>query len=244
MPLAVLAGLARRRAQPVFWFYENDSSDGTSTLLQGTTKWLEREGHEVQLLSETTAEPKGMVAERSSARCSRIAQCRNGLLGAALESLLGTPFALWLDTSVVVRPRDVRVLFEALDADPRLGVATGAAVMGDEQEKTNATTARTPLPLTPRSKSRVDLHAVPSRQCPRRCQRAQRARLCTPVTEGVGGWCWLRARLAASPRCGPRPCCGRWSSTDNLCEHVAFCARVRRRGTSSDRGGGCGRWFR
>ena len=67
MLLAVIAGLAPAGAT-VFWFYENDSSDGTSTLLQGTTKWLEREGHEVQLLSET--QPKGMVAERSSARAA------------------------------------------------------------------------------------------------------------------------------------------------------------------------------
>ena len=247
--LAVIAGLGRRRARPVFWFYENDSSDGTSTLLQGTARWLEREGHEVQLLSETTAEPKGMGSERSSARCSRIAQCRNGLLGAALESLLGTPFALWLDTSVVVRPRDVRVLFEALDADPRLGMATGATVMGDGPEKDKHyydTYAHTPL--TPRSrKAEWTYTPCPSRRCPKNeCQRAQRARFCTPVTPGgrrvvlvasaFGGIAAMRTEAMLRAW---------WSSTDNLCEHVAFCARVRKAGYKvAIVEASCGQWFR
>jgi hypothetical protein len=250
--MAVVAGLGRCRMRPMFWLYENDSSDNTPALLQATATWLRQRNHSVHLLSETTSEPQTMVSGRSSARCSRIAQCRNGLAGAALEVLLRTQIALWLDTNVVVRSRDVVALLSALQADPRLGVATGATVMGDGPYKDRHyydTYAHTPL-RSRRYKAtatRWSYTPCPSKLCPKpECKRAQQSRQCTTVTPG--GKCVVEVESAFGGFAAVRTAAmlqSWWSSESNLCEHVAFCQRVRSAGYRvSIVEAACGQWFR
>jgi hypothetical protein len=249
--LAVISGLGRRRRRPSFWFYENDSSDDTPMLLRGTVAWLETQGFAVTLTSEKTAEPAMKGGERSSARCRRIARCRNGLVGAALEELIKADLALWIDTNVVVRPRDVVALLAALQADSGLGVATGATMMGDGPSRgTHYYDTYAHSPVTTRRKSMPGgwtFQACPSRLCQKpKCKRAQQDRYCAPITPGgnrvvpvasaFGGFAAMRTAALLQAR---------WSSVNNLCEHVAFCAMVRQAGyTVAIVEQACGQWFR
>ena len=221
---ATAIGLAHYGFRPRFYFYDN-SSDGTPQCLATVAKTFD-----VRWCSEPLPEhvPRGGAA-RSSARCGRIALCRNALMGMAAADIQRARLVLMVDSNIFAGAGAVMELVRTALADPAVGLATACSRSAASPKHYYDTYAFWPCGL-PENAS-VMGNFCPMRECSdRNCQFRTRARFATlswsdvrpmQVWSAFGGMAVARpeAMLAA-----------RWSSKFDQCEHIAFCRDIRAHG--------------
>jgi hypothetical protein len=211
----VQAVLKKRNLAPSFYFYDN-SSDDTGSVLTGL------EG-DVCVVSEPFPLPTPPASgDRSSARCNRIAACRNALIGMARPTLLKSQFAILIDSNVYADTTALSRLVEFKMSSEQVGMATACTMSSTSLMHYYDTYAYCPLDAT----SAWKFVACPMKHCRRKeCAGAQRTMELNDapcrVKSAFGGLAVVDAAALLQ---------GHWESHKNQCEHVAFCQQLRSRG--------------
>jgi len=247
---AVVRGLAALGLAPRFYFYENDSIDGTVAALKAVVAAspvvasFVHERSRVPNAGQTNGASRDPNRERAragqpgkasrnpdrvTARTSRLAMCRNAVAGMAAAELSSATACLLIDTNIWLSAAHVVQLLEALALQP--GAAMVAACTLDAQCREGHyydTYAYTDLADPPGTSLHRYICPLPS--CTRCSTRRARAGRKTPLTPPVGpGPVHEVASCFGGLAAVRLPLRAWWSATDDLCEHVAFCERLRRR---------------
>lgn len=218
---AMQIGLAHWGLAAHFYFYDN-SKDRTAAIV-GKLKTR----FPITLESEPLPDhvPKGGTP-RSSARCNRIAACRNALVGMALDHILKAPFVLMIDSNIFAGSGALVELVHALYSDDRIGMATACTSSATNRQHYYDTYAFVPhnAPETHRAIGNV----CPMRECQERpCQVNTRwkwpalswsSKMPFDAFSAFGGMAVARPNALLRAR---------WRSEHDQCEHLAFCRDMR-----------------
>jgi hypothetical protein len=211
-----------------FYIYENDSIDGTDNFLHA----LQAGATDVTVLCEQLKHQKGTTAEfmRSSNRCSRMALYRNALVALAFAHVKTSAITLLVDTNVFFTQETIWQLVDAAITD---NVTLALACTEDVHHAGHYydTYAYVCVNDVADAFSRFRYNC-PLLECTHCCyhhdllsRRLHKFTLKTKrlheVHSAFGGLGVIQSRYLMRSA---------WSSTDGLCEHVAFCRTLRQHG--------------
>lgn len=221
---AVQIGLSHYGLAAHFYIYDN-STDKTAEIVRAFAN-----DFPLTFVSEPlpACVPRGGAA-RSSARCNRIAACRNALIGMGMRCVADAPFALMVDSNIFASANVVVELANALLTDATVGVATACTASATNPAHYYDTYAYQPLDA--QENHRIVGNVCPMRECPEQpCRTNRRWKWPTlswtsekplAVASAFGGMAAVRSGALMKSR---------WRSAFDKCEHIAFCRDVRAQG--------------
>ena len=203
----------------IWYFYENDSTDGTPERLRALRS------RSVHVCTEQTqAAAHGVELSRTEERATRMSRLRNALLGMALADVAVADAVLCIDTNVWFRECDVAQLLACVLARPDVGLV-GACTM-DVRNVSHYYDTYAYESLDEMPGQSVDRITCPWSRCDQcRWRRGQAAPLAPGPLHFVASC--FGGLAAVQPAALLR---ARWSSVQRACEHVALCAAMRQAG--------------
>lgn len=207
-----------------FYLYENDSKDATPSLLQQ----IAAKDRDTMVCCEQLNHSSSGAC-RTNDRCTRMALYRNSIMGMALGDIQRSELTLCLDTNITFSEQTLHRMIDAITNQPQLGMAL--AMTEDLLTKYHYYDTYAYTCIKDRIKN-ASLHRF---HCPvKECNSCTKSRSYMNkfvakfsrdqktlhyVASGFGGLALIRSRVLERVH---------WESKNNLCEHVAMCAMIRK----------------